>query len=212
MNEELDTWAEKALVLLSDLFPSPKFENQDTWMAYLPHTHTVLSLDHLPASNSIDQAKLLYCVFWAQRENGDYAVAEMMAWKSLDLREKVLGKKHTHTLHSLINLGIVFSKQGRSKEAEQINRQAIDGLEEMLGKQHLDTLMTINNLGLGLGDQGKYEEAEKMHLRAMSAQPSTSARDSITSSICLTSPAGSRHEVGAGFGSGKKESSVLRGL
>ena len=170
MNKELDTWTGKALVLLSDLFPSPKFENQEIWMAYLPHAHTVLNSHRLPASKSIAQASLLYGVSRAHREKGDYAPAEMMAWKSLDLREKFLGKKHTRTLHSLINLGIVLWRQGRSKEAEQINRQALDGYEDMLGKEHLDTLAIVNNLALVLLDQGKYEEAEELHRRVLTAR------------------------------------------
>ena len=168
MNKELDTWTGKALVLLSDFFPSPEFENQDIWMAYLPHANTILNSDHSPASGSIAQASLLYYVAWAHERKGDYALAEMMAWKSLHLREKLLGKMHTQTLHSLNHLGVMLWRQGKIEEAEQISRQALDGFEEMLGKEHLSTLSCVNDLGLVLGYQGKYIEAEKLHYRALS--------------------------------------------
>ena len=37
MNKVLDTWTEKALVLLSELFPTPEFENWEIWMNSLTH-------------------------------------------------------------------------------------------------------------------------------------------------------------------------------
>ena len=85
---ELDSWTGKALKVLSNLFPDGTHENREIWMAYLPHAHTVLNSDHLPASENIAQATLLYDVSNALEYKGDYDAAEMMAQKSLDLREK----------------------------------------------------------------------------------------------------------------------------
>lgn len=94
----------------------------------------------------------------ALQEKGDFYSAETMIQKSLDIREKVLGKKHTSTLCSLSSLGAGLWKQGKNETAEEIYRHALKGFEE--GKEYLDTLRTLNDLGLVLCDQEKYEETE----------------------------------------------------
>ena len=170
MNEELDSWTQKALVLLSQLFPHPKFENQEIWMAYLPHARIVLNSDHLPASENIAQATLLHKVSQAHQGKGDYNSAETMAQKCLDLRKEVLGEKHVDTLYSLRNLGIVFWRQGKNKQAEKITRQALKDFEEILGKEDSSALASINGLANVLYNQGKYEEAKNLHQQALSAR------------------------------------------
>ena len=168
MNDELDYWTGKALILLSKLFPRGLLKYRETWMAYLPHAQTILKSDYLQDDKNADQATLLFHVAEALEEKGDYNLAETMARKSLELREKVLGGKDLETLSSLCNLGQVLSRKGKNEEAEKINRQALDGFEETLGMGHPYTLWSLNNLGLVLEDQGKYEEAEKAHRRALS--------------------------------------------
>ena len=177
MNEELESWTKKALVLLSERFPKAKYENREIWMAYLPHANTVLNSDQLPASGNIAQATLLINVSWALQQKGDYDPAEMMAQKSLDLRKKALGEKDLQTLHSLSNLALVFWRQDKNDKAEEIHRQALRGLEETLGQQHRYTLRIVNNLGLVLGSQGEYEEAESLHRRALSGYEKILAKD-----------------------------------
>jgi Flp pilus assembly protein TadD len=82
--------------------------------------------------------------------------------KTLQLREKVLGKEHPNTLHSMNNLTLVLDKQGKYDEAEKLHRQTLPLRENLLGKEHPDTLHSMNNLAGVLYAQGKYNEAEKM--------------------------------------------------
>lgn len=170
MNKELEFWTGKTLVLLSEIFPLPQFENQETWMAYLPHAHNVLNSNHLPAGEYIAQATLLFKVAQALERKGDFDSAEMMARTSLDLREKILGEKNPETLRSLTKLGSVLWRQGRYKEAEEISRQALNGLEETLGQEHVYTLASLSNLALILDGQGKKTEAEKLHRQALNSR------------------------------------------
>ena len=168
INKELGPWTGKALVLLSELCPRGTYENQEIWNAYLPHAHTVLDSDHLPASESIAQATLLFHVSEALENKGDYDQAEMMARKCSELREEVCGEKDLDTLRSLGNLGTMLLRQGKSEEAENIYRQALNGFEELLGKEDYETLLTVSSLGLVLRNRGKYEAAEILHRRALS--------------------------------------------
>ena len=177
MNKELGYWTGRALLLVSALFPEGTYENREIWMTYLPHAHTVLNSNHLPASEDTAQATLLFNVSRALCQKGDYNAAETMAQKSLDLREKVLGEKDLETLYSLKNLGLVVWRQGKSEKAEKIHRQALGGFEEMLGKGHYHTLASVNNLALVLTEQGKYEAAEELHRRALNAREKSLGTD-----------------------------------
>ena len=177
LNKELDSWTGKALVFLLKLFPFPESENQEIWMAYLPHAHTVLNSDYLPPSQKVAQATLLFEVSMALQQKGDYDGAEIMAQKSLDLRERVPGETHIDTLHSLSNLGLIFWRQGKNLEAEKIYRQVLDSSEKMLGNEHSHTLNVVNNLASVLNRQGKFQKAEKLHRRALSGTENTLGKE-----------------------------------
>ena len=65
------------------------------------------------------------------------------------------------------NLGLLYSDQGKLKEAEEMHQRALQGKEKALGPDHTSTLGTVNNLGILYSDQGKLEEAEEMYQRAL---------------------------------------------
>ncbi|RYO80968.1 hypothetical protein DL762_007374 [Monosporascus cannonballus] len=65
------------------------------------------------------------------------------------------------------NLGLLYSDQGKLKEAEEMYQRALQGCEKALGPDHTLTLNTVNNLGSLYKDQGKLKEAEKMYQRAL---------------------------------------------
>ena len=169
MDKKLVYWTESALVLLAGVFPYPKFENREITMLLLPHAHAVLNSDHLPASEDIALATLLRKVSRALDNKGDYDPAEVMAQKSLELREKALGKKHTHTLYSLNTLGGIFLRKGKNSKAEEVFRQALNGLQETLGRDDPNTLHSLYNLAIALKNQGHYEEAERLNRQELSA-------------------------------------------
>ena len=81
--------------------------------------------------------------------------------------EEALGAKHTSTLDTVNNLGVLYKNQGRMKEAEEMYLRALKGKEEALGAKHTSTLETVNNLGNLYRDQGRIEEAEEMYIRAL---------------------------------------------
>ena len=177
INKELEFWTGEALVLLSELFPTDIYENQEIGMAYLPHAHTVLNSAQLPAKENIAQASLLFNVSWALQEKGDYNLAEIMAQRCLDLRQKFLGEKHYETLLSLSNLGKVLWRKGENEKAEDIHQQALNSFEEMLGKDHPFTIRSLGSLALVLGNQGKYDAAEELYRQVLSAYEKTPGKE-----------------------------------
>lgn len=65
------------------------------------------------------------------------------------------------------NLGLLYSDQGKMKEAEEMYLRALTGNEKIWDSEHTSTLDTVNNLGFLYFNQGKIKEAEEMYLRAL---------------------------------------------
>lgn len=68
---------------------------------------------------------------------------------------------------SIHKLGILYSDQGKFREAEAMYKRALESYEKALGHDHISTLGIINNLGIIYKDQGKLGEAEAMYKRAL---------------------------------------------
>ncbi|KAK5149909.1 hypothetical protein LTS14_010514 [Recurvomyces mirabilis] len=106
--------------------------------------------------------------------------AEEMYLRALQGFEEAQGPKHTSTLDTVNNLGILYCKQGKMREAEEMYLRALQGKEEAWGPKHTSTLDTAYNLGnlyfdqrrshieyiqdqlkaLSVGDQTQYPNAE----------------------------------------------------
>jgi tetratricopeptide (TPR) repeat protein len=93
--------------------------------------------------------------------------AEEMYLRALRGFEEAWGAKHTSTLSTVHNLGLLYKNQGKMKEAEEMYLRALRGFEEAWGAKHTSTLDTVYGLGLLYADQGKMKEAEEMYLRAL---------------------------------------------
>ncbi|KFA68569.1 hypothetical protein S40285_10910 [Stachybotrys chlorohalonatus IBT 40285] len=73
-------------------------------------------------------------------------------------------------LDTVNNLGLLYYKQGRLKEAEDMYNRALRGYEKALRVPMVNTyppaLITMENLGNLLQHVGRSEEAQKYYLRA----------------------------------------------
>jgi hypothetical protein len=99
---------------------------------------------------------VLFKAGWYASDMGQYSVAEEMDGSALEVREKVLGPEHPHTLTSMGNLADVLNRQGKYEEAEAMNRQTLVRREKVLRPEHPHTLTSMSNLADVLNRQGKY--------------------------------------------------------
>ena len=102
-------------------------------------------------------------------EQGKYAEAEALQRKTLEIRERVLGPEHPHTLISLNNLAFSLKSQGQYAEAEAPYRKALGTRERVLGPEHPETLVTLNNLAVTLLSLDRASEALTYARRATDA-------------------------------------------
>ena len=100
------------------------------------------------------------------REIGDWKHAEQLGLQVLDIRTKVLGAEHPHTLISMGNLASTYS-QGKWNGAEQLEFQVLDKRMKLLGAEHPDTLIGMGNLASTYSRQGKWNEAEQLEMQVL---------------------------------------------
>ncbi len=77
---------------------------------------------------------------------GLYKQALSNALAVLEVREQTQGKQHLDTAGSCNLAGLIYSAQGRHKEAEPFYRRALAIRETALGAEHPDTLRVKGNL------------------------------------------------------------------
>ncbi|MEK7485529.1 MAG: tetratricopeptide repeat protein, partial [Planctomycetota bacterium] len=97
----------------------------------------------------------------------DYEGAEPLFRRSLEIKEKALGKEHPNIAMSLNNLALLLQAKGDYEGAEPLFRRSLEIKEKVLGKDHPDVAMSLNNLGSLLYAKGDYEGAEPLSLRAL---------------------------------------------
>ncbi|KAJ8106343.1 hypothetical protein ONZ43_g7097 [Nemania bipapillata] len=138
-------------------YPSPKSENKDTWVKYLPHAQAVIEIDDVVTMDSPDLAGTVIDSYAILEELGE---SERLCQRGLKLREEKLGKRHPSTLECLHSLGCIFTVLKKHEEAEKIFREVLGLRIEVLGVEHSKTLQSMSCLSDSLRNQGELGEAE----------------------------------------------------
>lgn len=121
----------------------------------------------LTESDKLVQLRMVFKIASLLRQQQHFASSELMHLRALAGFEKELGPKHSLTLDTINNLGVLYADQGELPKAEHVHLGALVSCERELGNQHSSTLDTLNNLGLVYTYQGKLSDAELLFLRAL---------------------------------------------
>jgi CHAT domain-containing protein/Tfp pilus assembly protein PilF len=79
----------------------------------------------------------------------------------------VQGPKHIDVGAALNDLGNLYRRQGRTREAEPLYKRAVVIFEEALGKDHPILCEALNGLAAVYHEQGRYAEAERLFSRSL---------------------------------------------
>jgi len=90
---------------------------------------------------------------------GEYAKALKWHYKSLVIKEKVLGLEHPSTATAYNNIALVYSRQGEYANALEWHYKSLVIKEKVLGLEHPSTATTYNNIALVYSRQGEYANA-----------------------------------------------------
>lgn len=74
---------------------------------------------------------------------------------------------------ALCEIGSLFQRQDKLREAREMYRRALQEQEKTLGLNHQSTLTTVNNLGLLYYDQREWKDADALLQRAFSGREKT---------------------------------------
>jgi tetratricopeptide (TPR) repeat protein len=77
---------------------------------------------------------------------GEYAEAETLLRRSVELKQAALGESHPSLCATLTNLAIVLAEQGRAKEGEPFLREALDVALQAHGPSHPEVADVLTNL------------------------------------------------------------------
>jgi CHAT domain-containing protein len=100
-------------------------------------------------------------------ELGDYAKAEPLSQRGLQIREKTLGPDHRDTATNLTNLARLYRKMGDYAKAEPLLQRALKIYEKVLGPNHPNTAYTLSHLEVLYYQMGDYAKAEPLLQRAL---------------------------------------------
>ncbi|KAH9865613.1 hypothetical protein J1614_009198 [Plenodomus biglobosus] len=164
---ELGRWVKESIQALSAAFPSGDYATWDQCKVLLPHVKEVVRHATEDKEGLEKQAKSAVRAGWYLLLMGEYMTAESFLRRSLEIREKVLGREHPDTLTSANKLGLVLERQGKYNEAEVMQRRALEGYKKVLRQEHPHTLTSVSNLRTVLARQGRYDKVEVIQRRVL---------------------------------------------
>ena len=96
-------------------------------------------------------------------ERAQYAKAEPLFQRALQIREKALGPEHPDVANSLNNLAMLYHNQGRYTKVEPLYQRALQIREKALGPDHPDVANSLNSLA----DRASLRQAEPLFQRSL---------------------------------------------
>ena len=95
-----------------------------------------------------------------------YDDSERLLDRALALRREVFGEDHLEVAETLVNLAVLYRRQGRYDDVEAPGRRALEIQETAAADPH-DLIASLTILGLAYRDLGRYPESESLHERAL---------------------------------------------
>jgi hypothetical protein len=113
LKDEWRSWNQKSLRQISNIFPSPGYENRAIWMRYLPHAQYTMTSINMEPDRTEETKELLWILLYnlglCYKLKGNYTKAYTMYLESLDLQETVLEKDHPYTLKCIVDFLALLS-------------------------------------------------------------------------------------------------------
>jgi tetratricopeptide (TPR) repeat protein len=168
MSEDTQSqWAACTVRTVNEAFPKVEFDVWSLCQWYLPHAQSCTALLQQYTLAFPEAASLLNKMGHYLWDRGEFAEAEPLLEKALEMREQVLGAEHPDLAQSLNDLGVLYNQQGMDKRAELLHHRALAIRETVLEPEHPDVAQSLDNLGSVYYDRNQYTQAELFSRRAL---------------------------------------------
>jgi CHAT domain-containing protein/Tfp pilus assembly protein PilF len=117
--------------------------------------------DHLDLAFALNNLGALY------KKKGDYAQAESMLRRALEIREKRLKPDDPAIAQSQNNLASLYADQGDQDRAAQLHQRVLEIRKKTLGPEDVLTAQSMNNLASAYQDLGELKQAEPLYESAL---------------------------------------------
>jgi tetratricopeptide (TPR) repeat protein len=157
-----------AVAILGASLPDPDWSEAGwrLWERLVPHLEAVLGFVRDTEEETAATRLMNQFGYWL-RARAQYAEAEPLYRRGLEIDEKSLGKDHPTVAIRLNNLAALFKVTNRLTEAEPLMRRALEIDEKSFGKDHPEVATDLNNLANLLQATNRLAEAEPLMRRAL---------------------------------------------
>ncbi len=125
------------------------------------------TVEKVPTDARLAEAQKAFDEGQRLKEARQYAEALPLVERALELREAVLGKKHSDVARCLYLLGDVYRQQRDYPRAEFFLQRALGVQEVVLGNNHPEVAASLQQLATLFSVQARYAQAEPLFLRAL---------------------------------------------
>jgi len=165
-------WAERTVRALNRAFPSVEFENWPLCERILPHARAaatvIISWDvKLEAGGRLLNQAAAYL-----RHRAQYAEAERLNKRALEIAENLFSPDHPQVPTRLNNLAMLYMDQGKHAQAEPLLHRALEIVKRAPAPDHAHLADALNNLAGLHYAKGRYAEAEPLYERALGIRES----------------------------------------
>jgi len=98
---------------------------------------------------------------------GNYAQAQRLFEKSLEIRRRLLTDNHPYTAQSYNNVAYNLDAQGKYAQAQPLYENALQIYRRLLTDDHPETALSYSNVAYNLNAQGKYAQAQPLYETAL---------------------------------------------
>ncbi len=132
---------------------------------------------NLNKDDSLNYSNLLNSWGNLHNEQSKYVSAEALYQKSLDIRQKKVGKNSNDYASSLQSLGTLYKNKGDFTKAEAFYKQSLSIKASIFGENHLNLASILESLGNLYFQQGNYNKAETIFLQNLSIREKSEGRN-----------------------------------
>ena len=166
-------WAERAVQIVNQAFPEPKFSNWNRCKQLLPHAQICTRWINEWEIVSKEAGQLLDRTGSYLRKRAAYTEAEPLLQQAFTITEETLGPNYPELATILDNLANLYHAQGRHTEAELLFQRALVIYEKTLGSEHPELANVLGNLANLYTHQGRYAEAEPLYQKDLTIKKKT---------------------------------------